>query len=648
MSFLHPAFLWGLFALSIPIIVHFFYLRRSRRYEFSQVRLVELLQRASKPYLRLRHLLLLFFRLALVTAVVFLFSRPYLGKAFSSTTESASVLIVWDVSPSMTPVFEVSRALVEQAIRQDPPSYEYRLLLTDGYLPRGEFVTRKVMQEKLREVQPADMGYPISALLQRSDLLFRGSRSSIRKIYIVSDFQASSVGDISRIPREGIESVVLFPVEGRSRVNAYIDSIAVTLIGGQRHLRYHLSATDNRVYTVQVEGTTRALTAGWYDMFFDRQIPPYVKFSIAGDEVTFDNEAYVGLLPAEETNSRIGWLGPKEAESAFEKLHQVLGVSPWKGSSKGEIPWQRLSVLVASMEDLPAQVPTWVAEGGLLITFPPPNCTSPLWRKLPFAAEIELVQKHENKNLSSVIKPKVDAFWEGIFMHTDAQPTFLAEPLRLRQFYSFQVLRGFSLLEDVEGHPLLWEVSWGKGKIYLFSFPWGEAGLGEHSVFVPLFERLYQRSGPGVERGRVVWLGQKTAFSFPVDEGGRVVLRHVGTGQEYLPPIERRGNVQRFFLGEHPMKAGLYEIAGAKNLQGYLGVNISPEESAGEYLSVETWEKMGFPAEVRRWDGRDFRRERVGFLWRDWWIWLGIAFLLIIGETFWARSLLRPVIEPVP
>lgn len=49
MTFLQPVFLWGLIALVVPIIVHFFYLRRTRRYIFTQTRLLEKLIQASRP-----------------------------------------------------------------------------------------------------------------------------------------------------------------------------------------------------------------------------------------------------------------------------------------------------------------------------------------------------------------------------------------------------------------------------------------------------------------------------------------------------------------------------------------------------------------------------------------------------------------------
>lgn len=233
MSFLHPELLWGLLALAVPIIVHFFYLRRSRRYEFSQALLVERLRRASKPYLRLRHLLLLLLRLAIVSVIVLLFARPYWGAAAASQAEGASVLVVVDVSPSMRPAFESALTFLKEVIARDPASYEYRLLSTESYLPKGGFASGKVVIERLNQLQPADMGFPLAALLEKAELFFQGASHARRKVYLLSDFQRSSVGQLQRIPTTGLEQIVLLPVPGFSPSNAYFDSVEVTNMGGK-------------------------------------------------------------------------------------------------------------------------------------------------------------------------------------------------------------------------------------------------------------------------------------------------------------------------------------------------------------------------------------------------------------------------------
>ena len=57
--FLYPEFLYGLFALSIPIILHFFSFKKYKKIYFSNFNFLASLQQQKKNSSRLKNLLLL-------------------------------------------------------------------------------------------------------------------------------------------------------------------------------------------------------------------------------------------------------------------------------------------------------------------------------------------------------------------------------------------------------------------------------------------------------------------------------------------------------------------------------------------------------------------------------------------------------------
>ena len=69
MLFSHPAFLWGLLAVAIPVIVHLFNFRRYRKVYFSNVERLSELHTEQRRRSTLRQWLVLAMR---VLAVVFL------------------------------------------------------------------------------------------------------------------------------------------------------------------------------------------------------------------------------------------------------------------------------------------------------------------------------------------------------------------------------------------------------------------------------------------------------------------------------------------------------------------------------------------------------------------------------------------------
>ena len=646
MSFLHPELLWGLLALAIPVIVHFFYLRRSRRYEFSQALLVERLQRASRPYLRLRHLILLLLRLAVVTAIVLLFARPYWGAAAESRSEGASVLVVVDVSPSMRPAFESALTFLKEVIARDPASYEYRLLSTESYLPKGGFASGRVLIERLSQLEPMDMGLPLDALLEKADMFFVGASYTRRKVYLLSDFQRSSVGQLARIPAAALGQVVLLPVPGFSPANAYIDSLSLEGVGGGYRLRYRLASREARTYTVIIGGQKRSLPPGWYEeeLPITAQVSS-LQLSVEGDGVEFDNTVYVGLNLPQGEKATVVWMGPREGQAAFAKLHRVLGIAAKPAEGPGI--WQSASVGVGVIGQLSEGALTWAAQGGRLVLFPPEGLTETAWPRFPLSERITYEGTVPLASALVSLRPVLDPFWEGIFIYPGRTPAFLAEPLRLRTVYRFQPQAAKPLLQDDQGHTLLWEVPWGRGQLYVFTFPWSVA-LAEHSLFLPLFARFYQ----GMRVPTVLWvarLGQRQDFFLPAEAAeSPPTLREQRSGAAYIPSFERRGGELAFSVGEHPIPAGLYEVRLAEKPVRYLGVNIATQESQAEFLDAAAWEAEGFSVEVRTWEGGSVRAYAKTGGWRSWWGWLLLALALLAAETYWGRKLLKPATVPVP
>ena len=102
MTFLNPALLWGLLALAVPIIVHFFNLQRPREVLFSNVALVKEVQNTVVRRVKFQRWLLLLFRLLAIAAIVLAFANPVIVEPGAILQGNRSVAIVIDNSYSMT------------------------------------------------------------------------------------------------------------------------------------------------------------------------------------------------------------------------------------------------------------------------------------------------------------------------------------------------------------------------------------------------------------------------------------------------------------------------------------------------------------------------------------------------------------------
>ncbi|MCS7163239.1 MAG: BatA domain-containing protein [Bacteroidia bacterium] len=633
MNFLFPHFLWGLLALIVPIVVHFFYLRRSRRYEFSRALWVERLKQFNRPYLKLHHWILLFLRLAALSAIVLLFARPQWGKGLSMRLGGTSVLVIVDVSPSMHPVWATLQALLQEVLRQAPASQEFRLLTTDSYVPRSPFLPAALMKEKVAAIQPADMGYPLAYFLERSELFFREASYEKKKIYVFSDFQRTSVGNLARLKGQVKGDLVLFPVRADWRGNAWFDSVNVAAVGDRIRVAYRLQGPKDTIYTIQVGNRVRPCAVGRHEELIPLT-EGRIELQIRGDAIEVDNWCGIGWLRAGERQALCGGDPRLLSQSAFQRLFEVLS---WPKTDLNT-PTEATRLWVGELGHLPGGIAAWVAEGGTLVAFAPAQNTPLAWRNAFFDLEVDGVLAPAPQAV--YLTPLTHPLWEEVFVPIGGEGLSLPEPLTVASLYLLRPSGGRVLLQTAEGTPLFWEIPWQKGFVYLFAFPWWGSSLGHHSLFVPLFERLFWRHHGSGWIGYVP-LGTRRTFTLPAAEGP-VTLRHTRSSFVHTPHTEAQGHTITFSLGEYPLPAGLYGVYLQEKLYGYIGVNRPSSESYSDFLAPAEWEAAGLAVEVRQWSEGAFKPAYLTLRWRPWWLWLGLALGLLMAEIAWSRRLLRP------
>ena len=104
MSFLYPTALWGLLAVSLPIIIHLFSLRKNNKVDFSSIRHIQALKNESIRKLKLLNWIIIFLRMGIIAALIIMFSGPIVVNQSSwipSEEESLAIIIV-DNSASMS------------------------------------------------------------------------------------------------------------------------------------------------------------------------------------------------------------------------------------------------------------------------------------------------------------------------------------------------------------------------------------------------------------------------------------------------------------------------------------------------------------------------------------------------------------------
>lgn len=113
-SFLQAAFLTGLAALAVPILIHLFFRLKTKRVELGTLRFLRAVLEENARRRKVMRWILLALRLAAVTLLALLFARPYLT---SAATGDDGELIVVLIDQSATMQLKGERArLIDQAV----------------------------------------------------------------------------------------------------------------------------------------------------------------------------------------------------------------------------------------------------------------------------------------------------------------------------------------------------------------------------------------------------------------------------------------------------------------------------------------------------------------------------------------------------
>jgi len=138
MKFLFPAFLFALFTIAIPIIIHLFSFRQYKTVYFSNVSFLKDIKKESKNKSRLKQLLILIARILTLIFLVFAFAQPYIPTTTDGKKQPNQIVGIYiDNSFSMNALsengqlLEVARNKALEICLAYPVGTKFKLLTND-------------------------------------------------------------------------------------------------------------------------------------------------------------------------------------------------------------------------------------------------------------------------------------------------------------------------------------------------------------------------------------------------------------------------------------------------------------------------------------------------------------------------------------
>lgn len=198
MSFLYPTFLWALFAVLIPVIIHLFSFRRFQTVYFSQTRFLESVKEDNRSRSRLKHLLILLSRMLMIAALVFAFAGPVILPENSNSRVSQELVAVYvDNSYSMMNESESGSMLnlAKQNAQDIATAYgdDVKFILLSNAMPAAHYrsMSKDQFLEEVSQLDFVPSTMDLSDLVTRAESIVSGQIDvdQIVSLFIISDFQ---------------------------------------------------------------------------------------------------------------------------------------------------------------------------------------------------------------------------------------------------------------------------------------------------------------------------------------------------------------------------------------------------------------------------------------------------------------------------
>lgn len=198
MGFLAPLFLFGALAIALPIWLHRLQTQSSDRQSFSSAMLLETTEERVHLQKKLKYLVLLALRIALLLMIALAFAKPFLNRPPGSLTAGAAgthlILVDTSVSMSRAGVFDQAITVAGQAIDDVPPGALLQVLDVDDALHIGSSLSadkaaHRAAVSRLRvSALRLDFGRAMAAV----DRLAESLPPPVT-LHLISDFQGSAM-----------------------------------------------------------------------------------------------------------------------------------------------------------------------------------------------------------------------------------------------------------------------------------------------------------------------------------------------------------------------------------------------------------------------------------------------------------------------
>jgi hypothetical protein len=624
MQFTNPIFLFGIFAIAIPVLIHLFNFRRYKTSYFSNVKLLQEILQKTKRESQLQHLIVLFLRILGIAALAFAFAQPYLPNDKFEKQSGTVVSVFVDNSFSMEAQTSQS-SLLSEAIATakkvaDAFSYndDFVLITNDFSAHEAQIMNKDEFLSRLDDIQISPKSKTITQLFHFNKNVVAKSSKTQKLAYFISDFQKSQY-DFTPVLNDTTLLSFLLPVENREINNISIDScwfdMPVFQVGYNVGITVRIRNNGKEEVVklpvkLYINNEQRALGA------VDIKPGSYTDFTLsykiqqAGIQagvleiydtpITFDDKFYFVFEVA--PSASIVTIHEKNRNKFLHALYGVDSLFNYETMNVSQINYEAFSsaqlIILDQLETfstgLAAELEKYVQNGGTLAVFPAEKMDVLLWSSFFNALNIPNYQELITNELKVGKISQESIYFKGALQKNDSENW---EMPTVSHYYSFENMNvsAEEIMRLENNAPFLTAYSVGKGRVILSAVALNDFFGNAHKNAV-FFVPLHNLGLMGQLRNTLFYfIGNNETVTVPLKALGSedvFVLKSKNSDIELIPEQRNMGNETQLFLHSQLQYAGFYDVLKGGTVYTTLAFNYQRDESNLEYYSEKELQKI--------------------------------------------------------
>ncbi len=591
MQFKHPEFLYTLFLLLIPIIVHLFQLRKFQKVAFTNVAFLKEATLKTRKSSQIKKWLILGIRLLLFTAIILAFAQPFTSNSKAFKTEKETVIYL-DNSFSMQAKGsqgELLKRAVQDIISHVPETENITLLTNTNVFKNA---TIKSIKNDLLQLDYTANTMSLEAALLKSKSLFSKKQHSTKHLIFISDFQQHHNGFAPK--SDSLTQLYFVKLQPVSLNNTAIDSLYIANTSAStielKAIIKNNAVTDDNI-PVSLFNNDQLIAKASVNLQENNEATFSIpsndiingKLTISDTHLQFDNSLFFNI----NTTSKINVLAINAQDDSFLKRIYTDSEFIYSSATTNDVNYNRIHeqhlIILNALDVIPnTLIPVlnqFTNQGGTLLVIPSVDINLTSYNTLLAQYNANLSSPTATKKQITTINYAHTLYNTGVF----EKQVYNFQYPKVNHFYHCNLNNVAAVLKFEDDKPFLFQSQ----KTYVFTAALDKANSNftNSPLIVPTLYNIGRQSFKISELYYVI--GTDNTFDVETQLKQDDILALVNQDVNIIPQQQHFNNKVKINTSKSPEKAAIYTIKNKDESIKNVSYNYNRSESELVYQNLE-------------------------------------------------------------